>query len=196
MSTQLMEVPSIVELRIWLYACEKGRLRMSQEPKTIKFQLMLSESEAKAIDDWGFKNRIRTRAEAIRRLTHIGATFDDRREAIRSGVAKVALPAGEVFPLAIEMVTKNENVDEDTVRLAHAIMTITKSSVPLLALIRAVNDVAKSSSDSSDEFDRILEDSATMLAQLDTAIKESSELLNALPDFPYELKDIEEAEDK
>lgn len=53
---------------------------MSDEPKTIKFQLMLSESEAKAIDDWGFQNRIRTRAEAIRRLCQIGilATNESR----------------------------------------------------------------------------------------------------------------------
>lgn len=45
---------------------------MSDELKTIKFQLMLSPSEAQAIDDWGFSNRIRTRAEAIRRLCQIG----------------------------------------------------------------------------------------------------------------------------
>lgn len=50
---------------------------MATEPKTIKFQLMLSESEAKAIDDWGFSNRIRTRAEAIRRLCQIGLIVDE-----------------------------------------------------------------------------------------------------------------------
>lgn len=41
---------------------------MANEPKTVKFQMMLSKSEARAIDDWGFANRIRSRAEAIRRL--------------------------------------------------------------------------------------------------------------------------------
>ncbi|TBN16946.1 hypothetical protein EYC79_03805 [Agrobacterium cavarae] len=48
------------------------------ELKTIKFQLMLAQSEADAIDDWSFKSRIRTRAEAIRRLCQIGlAAADD-----------------------------------------------------------------------------------------------------------------------
>lgn len=43
-----------------------------KELKTIKFQMMLSESEAQAIDDWSFSHRIRSRAEAIRRLCQIG----------------------------------------------------------------------------------------------------------------------------
>ncbi|MBK5566904.1 hypothetical protein [Ensifer sp. SSB1] len=42
------------------------------ELKTIKFQMMLSESEAAALDDWGFANRIKSRAEVIRRLCQIG----------------------------------------------------------------------------------------------------------------------------
>lgn len=49
---------------------------MSDELKTIKFQLMLSPTEAEEIDDWGFVNRIRTRAEAMRRLCKIGIEFD------------------------------------------------------------------------------------------------------------------------
>ncbi|MBB5044033.1 hypothetical protein [Shinella fusca] len=56
---------------------------MSDELKTIKFQLMLSPSEAAAIDDWGFKNRIRTRAEAIRRLCQIGLQAEDGAKIIR-----------------------------------------------------------------------------------------------------------------
>ncbi len=50
---------------------------MSDELKTIKFQMMLSESEAKQIDDWGFSNRIRSRAEAIRRLCQMGMRIDE-----------------------------------------------------------------------------------------------------------------------
>ncbi len=48
-----------------------------KELKTIKFQMMLSESEAEAIDDWSFKLRIRSRAEAIRRLCQIGLRADE-----------------------------------------------------------------------------------------------------------------------
>lgn len=53
---------------------------MAEELKTIKFQLMLSEAEAKEIDDWGFENRIRTRAETIRRLCKISI---DQKEELR-----------------------------------------------------------------------------------------------------------------
>ncbi|YBV97400.1 hypothetical protein M1D80_11090 [Phyllobacteriaceae bacterium JZ32] len=49
---------------------------MTGELKTIKFQMMLSETEAREIDDWGFQNRIRSRAEAIRRLTGMALRVD------------------------------------------------------------------------------------------------------------------------
>ncbi|PWI54464.1 hypothetical protein B5K03_09820 [Rhizobium phaseoli] len=54
----------------------------TDEPKTIKFQLMLSEAEAKAIDDWGFSHRIRSRAEAIRRLCTAALELDAHADAI------------------------------------------------------------------------------------------------------------------
>jgi hypothetical protein len=37
----------------------------------------MSPSEVEAIDDWGFAHRIRTRAEAIRRLAAMGLMFED-----------------------------------------------------------------------------------------------------------------------
>lgn len=36
--------------------------------RDIKFQIMLSAEEAKALDDYQFANRIKSRAEAIRQL--------------------------------------------------------------------------------------------------------------------------------
>jgi predicted DNA-binding transcriptional regulator AlpA len=44
---------------------------MMTELRTIKFQLMLAESEADAIDDWGRKQGTRSRADAIRQLCQI-----------------------------------------------------------------------------------------------------------------------------
>lgn len=49
----------------------------AQELKTERVQLLMSPSEVTAIDDWGFSNRIRTRAEAMRRLCQIGLAADD-----------------------------------------------------------------------------------------------------------------------
>ncbi|MBY3295777.1 hypothetical protein HFO10_07325 [Rhizobium laguerreae] len=57
-----------------------------EEPKTIKFQLMLSEGEAKAIDDWGSANKIRSRAEAIRRLCTVALELDSHANAIDEAI--------------------------------------------------------------------------------------------------------------
>jgi hypothetical protein len=46
------------------------------ENKTERVQLLMSPSEVEAIDDWGFNNRVRTRAEAMRRLCLIGLSVD------------------------------------------------------------------------------------------------------------------------
>ncbi|WP_394819422.1 hypothetical protein [Sorlinia euscelidii] len=45
---------------------------MSDELKSERVQLMMTPSEVKAIDDWSFENRVRGRAEAIRRLIEAG----------------------------------------------------------------------------------------------------------------------------
>jgi DNA-binding Xre family transcriptional regulator len=42
-----------------------------RETKTERVQLLMSQAELEAIDEWGWTNRIRTRAEAIRRLCRI-----------------------------------------------------------------------------------------------------------------------------
>ena len=80
---------------------------MADELKTIKFQLMLSQPEADAIDDWGFKNRIRSRAEAIRRLCQMGLAVD----ALTEGLEKTALDAGKYYSSVVNKLT---NILEDT----------------------------------------------------------------------------------
>lgn len=50
------------------------------EKKTLKFQMMMSPAEAEVIDDWMFKSRVRSRAEAIRRLVEIGLAADKARK--------------------------------------------------------------------------------------------------------------------
>lgn len=45
---------------------------MEPEPKDIRLPIMVTQREAKAIDDWRFENRVPTRAEAIRRLIALG----------------------------------------------------------------------------------------------------------------------------
>ena len=45
---------------------------MPPEPKDVRLPIMVTQAEAKAIDDWRFEQRIGTRAEAIRQLIALG----------------------------------------------------------------------------------------------------------------------------
>ncbi|WP_139973686.1 hypothetical protein [Ochrobactrum sp. CGA5] len=47
-----------------------------KELKDQRIPIMMTPSEVEAIDDWAFKNRIRSRGEAIRRLCQMGLIFD------------------------------------------------------------------------------------------------------------------------
>jgi hypothetical protein len=44
----------------------------STEPKDQRIPVMMTRSEVKAIDDWSFARRIRSRSEAIRQLVALG----------------------------------------------------------------------------------------------------------------------------
>jgi len=44
--------------------------------KTLKFQMMMSPEEASALDDWMHRNRLKSRAEAIRCLCQMGMNDD------------------------------------------------------------------------------------------------------------------------
>lgn len=45
---------------------------MANDPKNVRFQLLMSEDEAAALDDWAAENRLRSKAEAVRQLCEIG----------------------------------------------------------------------------------------------------------------------------
>ncbi|MEY9100509.1 hypothetical protein ABIA24_003418 [Sinorhizobium fredii] len=52
------------------------------ELKTIKFQMMLSESEAKTLDEWAEQHGFKSRAEVIRRLCQLALLTDERAPSI------------------------------------------------------------------------------------------------------------------
>lgn len=45
---------------------------MADDPKNVRLPVMVTKAEAEQIDDWRFKNRVATRAEAIRQLIQAG----------------------------------------------------------------------------------------------------------------------------
>jgi len=62
---------------------------MSDDKKTLKFQMMMSPGEATELDDWMFQNRIRSRAEAIRRLWQAGLLLDELAPRIVEALKKL-----------------------------------------------------------------------------------------------------------
>lgn len=113
---------------------------MSDELKTIKFQLMLSPREAQSIDDWGFKNRIRTRAEAIRRLCQIGLAFDGHSDALNEQTQLLALDMAKLTELAtkedVEVTLENfiERLQNHDAATAELLLTL----FHLMAVLRAL----------------------------------------------------------
>lgn len=64
---------------------------MADDKKTLKFQMMMSPGEAEVLDNWMFQNRIRSRAEAIRRLCQIGLLLDGMADEMVALVERVRL---------------------------------------------------------------------------------------------------------
>ena len=72
---------------------------MSDDEKELKDQrvvTMMSPSELEVIDDWMFKNRIRSRGEAIRRLCQVGITADEHFDALVDSYLAVSGAAMDV----------------------------------------------------------------------------------------------------
>ena len=61
-----------------------------EELKSERVQLLMAPSELKAIDDWSFSNRIRSRAEAIRRLCNISLLYDARYSSLEHAIKIVS----------------------------------------------------------------------------------------------------------
>lgn len=55
-----------------------ARPKSEGETKTHQQHLLMAPSEIRAIDDWSFAHRIRSRGEAIRRLCQMGLAIGDR----------------------------------------------------------------------------------------------------------------------
>lgn len=57
---------------------------MADEKKTLKFQMMMTPAEAEILDDWMFANRVRSRAEAIRRLWQMALLQGEKLDKVSS----------------------------------------------------------------------------------------------------------------
>ena len=60
------------------------------EKKTVRVQVVMAPSEVEQIDDWGFKHRIRSRSEVVRRLLLAGLNAATKEEKASKGAQKSA----------------------------------------------------------------------------------------------------------
>ena len=114
---------------------------MADELKTIKFQLMLSESEAKAMDDWGFSHRIRTRAEAMRRLCHIGLTFDQHRADFIGAFKEQYEELTKALPI-LEGLAHDPDATEREKALGQIILKTVSKQIASVVLVRVITGIA------------------------------------------------------
>ncbi|KNY35574.1 hypothetical protein AKG12_00600 [Agrobacterium sp. SUL3] len=61
---------------------------VADELKDQRVVTMMSPSELEAIDEWMFRNRLKSRGEAIRRLCHLGMRSEDQMRDLLSAVVK------------------------------------------------------------------------------------------------------------
>ena len=100
---------------------------MADDDKELKDQrvvTMMSPSELEAIDDWMFKNRIRSRGEAIRRLTAAGVELDNRTVALLSKIDGKMGAVNDLLEKQVKALSGNDGTRpfsrEDALELALA----------------------------------------------------------------------------
>jgi len=88
---------------------------MADDDKELKDQrvvTMMSPSELEAIDDWMFKNRIRSRGEAIRRLCQVGMKTDQYFDDLTSAVTKVSAEGIRALELLLRAAAPNSGLPD------------------------------------------------------------------------------------
>lgn len=81
---------------------------MADENKTERVQLLMTPSELKAIDDWSFENRIRGRAEAIRRLCEIGLDVHSKSGSFHQSLDETFFHLTGQISRMIKLLDKND----------------------------------------------------------------------------------------
>ncbi|WP_421952103.1 hypothetical protein [Pelagibacterium sp.] len=90
-----------------------ARTKSQGEIKSHQQHLLMAPSEVEAIDNWMFKNRLKSRGEAIRRLCQIGLTYNENAERIESLGDEMFEKTKRLLELYVEGVeNSHEGIDE------------------------------------------------------------------------------------
>ena len=114
------------------------------DKKTERLHMLISPAEIDAIDDWRFKKRLGTRAEAVRRLCQIALALDAETDAInRTGNALTK--EMERVDRAIEKVITDRDASTEQMKsrrehlLARSYPLLRKALAPFLDSVASVN---------------------------------------------------------
>ncbi|MBO0140223.1 hypothetical protein JZX87_03455 [Agrobacterium sp. Ap1] len=109
-----------MNVQVWEETGNRGALMAIEKPenKTQHVHILMAPSEVEAIDDWGFKNRIRTKGEAIRRLCQMGMNLDQLSDDLNTTIES----AGQIYASVIDRlydILKDDRLDvEERAKLA------------------------------------------------------------------------------
>lgn len=120
---------------------------MGKSPRENRVPIMFSDAELEALDDWRFKNRVATRAEAIRRLCQVGMEYVKQ-----SGhLADVSDQALKNLWVHFENVDPETSTNEEILRAYDRTVADCHELIDSLFLpIIELNDIVKSVSSSKD----------------------------------------------
>lgn len=122
------------------FMCKTPAMADDKELKDQRVPIMMTPSELEAIDDWMFKNRIRSRGEAIRRLCQMGILSDEGSEKILGAITehhKSIMRAIDGFTEVLN--TNRESMERDLVELfGDSLLEFAEESSELGRLISSV----------------------------------------------------------
>ncbi|MCV3764052.1 hypothetical protein [Rhizobium sp. TRM95796] len=150
----------------------------NDEPKSERFNMFISPSEMKAIDEWAWENRIRSKSEAVRRLAAIGLNLHnglrefveyneeytnriyDIQGSLEETVAKYS-STGKADDTDLREMTKEEalNLAKEAIEAAYKIHdAVAKRDLQILEFfVDAAVEARQQSSPSKNPFQKLLE---------------------------------------
>jgi hypothetical protein len=173
------------------------------EQKTERFNMFMSPSEMKAIEEWGWHNKIRSKSEAVRRLCQIGLLvgneihqLTDTTLELSSAMHRLDRDTFEVWAQILSPVWKGETLNRKGVaellrslveQVAEVDGGVDDVSSILVGLVQGVNGLARagSVSEGKNVADKAIKETNENLAEMRLLRAKSEETRKALGDIDF-----------
>ncbi|MDK4714685.1 hypothetical protein [Rhizobium sp. CNPSo 4039] len=136
------------------------------KPRENRVPIMMSDEELNLVDDWRFKNRVATRSESVRRLCHIGLTFDEHRAEFVEAFKGQYEELTKALAILADMV-QGQDATEREKALGQIVLRTISKQISSLVLVRVITGIANNA-----KADRDIED----------ILKDTRELTDGLSD--------------